>query len=306
MRIVCWLVFFPIGLGLLSTGCRRDPEPHNTDMGYQKSIEDWRAERLEGLKKPMSWLRLAGLFWLKKGENRIGSNPAGEIVLPERAPAQIGTISVGEEINRLAVEPGVEASKDGQAVTDLVLIDDGEGERKADEIRVGDFVFKLIVRNGRLAVRLWDDKAESLTEFQGLSYYPIDKRLRVFGEFVAYDKPRKLMLTTVIDTKVEATIPGDVVFQIDGTQYKLLPIAEAGAEAFFFVFGDETNGNGTYGGGRFLYAKWPKDSGKVEIDFNKAYNPPCAFSRFATCPVPRKENRLPIPIEAGEKAYPKH
>jgi uncharacterized protein (DUF1684 family) len=187
-----------------------------------------------------------------------------------------------------------------------VLIDDGEGERKADEIRVGDFTFKLIVRDGRLAVRLWDDKAESLTGFRGLSYYPIDQRFRVFGEFLAYDKPRKLMLTTVIDTKVEATIPGEVVFEIDGTQHKLLPIAETGAEEFFFVFGDETNGNETYGGGRFVYAKWPKDSGQVEIDFNKAYNPPCSFTRFATCPVPRKENRLPIPILAGEKTYSKH
>ncbi len=275
------------------------------EEGYLRVLERFRAERLERLKAAEGWLRLAGRFWLATGENRIGSDPAFEIVLPARAPRRVGTLRVTGEKLLLAIEPGVDATFRGEPVGEMVLLSDGEGKRAPDKIHVGDFTFWVIERSGRLALRLFDQQADTLKGFRGLDHFPTDPRYRVTARFVPYGQPRVIPFTTVIQTTVDASIPGEVHFELDGQALSLLPIAEPGEEEFFFVFADKTSGNETYGGGRFLYAGPPGPDGRFELDFNKATNPPCAFTRFATCPIPRRENRLAVEVRAGEKRYAK-
>ncbi len=302
-------VFVALLLPLLAglPGCRRPPEPYCcTCIGYEKDVRAWRVKRLDRLKAKEGWLRLAGLFWLKPGENRIGSGPDCQIVLPARAPAYVGIIGLTGSKVSLKVAKGVEVTHAGKPVEQMLLESDVNGRREPDKVKLGNFTFFVIERGDRLALRLFDTRAKALLEFHGLDYFPIDQRFRVTGRFVPYQKPRTLAVTTVIQTTEEASVPGEVIFDLEGREYKLLPMAEPGDKQFFFVFADKTNGHETYGGGRFLVADRPAPgSNLVHLDFNKAYNPPCAFTHFATCPIPRRENRLPLKIAAGEKRYRK-
>jgi uncharacterized protein (DUF1684 family) len=180
-------------------------------------------------------------------------------------------------------------------------VSDGEGPRKPDRVRIGDFTLLVIERGGRLALRLYDRLAPTFTGFRGLEHFPLSPRHRICARFSPYPEPRTIAVGTAIGTSEQATIPGEVAFELDGAVRTLLPIAEE--DGLFFVFADATNGVTSYGGGRFLMAGPPDASGQVELDFNKAQNPPCAFTPYATCPRPPRENRLPIAIEAGEIAY---
>lgn len=269
---------------------------------YEEEIRAWHSERIKKLSSPNGWLTLAGLFWLKEGENSVGSDPAGDVVFPEKAPKRLGTITVkGEEV-RLKIAPGVEAACGGKPVDEMIMRSDADPAVEPDRVNVGPLTFLIIKRGGRLAVRLYDEEAGALLGFKGIKTFPIDKKWRITGSFEPYAKPMTVPVSTVIHTVDEATVPGVVFFKHKGKKCRLIPMQEPGDEELFFVFADKTNGAETYGGGRFLDAPLPGD-GKVVLDFNKAYNPPCSFTPHATCPVPWPENRLPFRVEAGEMKY---
>ena len=254
---------------------------------YTTEIADWRRNREENLKRDGGWLTVAGLFWLHEGSNTFGRDAGNEIVLPD-GPARAGTFEL----------------KSGKVT---VRLDGGERELRADSTdaaKVGRLSLFVIKRSEKYAIRLKDPDSEYRRKFHGIEYYPAKEEYRVAAKWVAAEE--KIPILNILGQTEPMVSPGYAVFQLHGKEYRLRPVLEtADAKELFYIFRDQTAGKETYGAGRFFYSAMPKD-GKVELDFNKAYNPPCAFTPFATCPLPPAENKLPLRIEAGEKKYGDH
>jgi uncharacterized protein len=274
----------------------------NEGSRYRAEIEKWRADRVARLTADDGWLTVVGLSWLEEGDNPIGSAPSGRIVLPAgSAPARLGTVHLAKGKATLAVAPGGDVTHEGKSVKTIELASDADGEPTV--LRHGTLTFYLIRRGERLGMRVKDSAAAARKSFHGIDGYPIDPAWRLPARFVAYRPKKSIPIPNVLGSVTQEPSPGAVVFSIGGKEYSLDAVEEAGEEDLFLIFGDRTNGTGTYGAGRFLYAPKPDAAGKTVVDFNKAYNPPCAFTAFATCPLPPPQNRLPIPIAAGEKRY---
>jgi uncharacterized protein len=251
---------------------------------YPSEIAAWRRAREAALKADAGWLTLAGLFWLHDGANRFGRDASNAIVLSD-GPALAGSFQLqnGE----------VTVTMDG--ATRKVAHDSG------DSIHVGRLSLQLIRRGGKYAIRLRDPDSEYRRNFHGIESYPVDEAWRITARFVP--EPRKIPILNIIGQTEDDDCPGYAVFQIHGREYRLYPIfEEPGAKELFYIFRDLTSGKETYGAGRFFYSALP-ENGRVVLDFNKAYNPPCAFTPYATCPLPPKENRLDVKVDAGEKKY---
>lgn len=264
-----------------------DPAVHRAE------VEAWRAGRYEALRRDQGWLTLCGLAWLKPGVNRVGSDPASDAVLPG-GPAQVGTVTVSPD--------GVRATgswlHDGRPVEGLRLVDDRDGQQTLLEL--GSLRLCLIERGGRLALRTWDLEAAARRDFVGVDHWPVDPAWRL--EAVFEPTPgRTLAVPDVLGMAEHQESPGDVVFEVAVVTHRLQALSGGPTGELWIVFGDATNGQETYGGGRFLYTAPPSDDGKVVIDFNRSYNPPCVFSPYATCPLPWPANVLPARIEAGER-----
>lgn len=271
------------------------------DAPYAKEIEAWRAGRLARLTADDGWLSVVGLFWLEEGENPVGSAPTSSVVLPDgKAPASLGTIVVSGKTFSFRAKPGVEIAADGKAVETTALRSDADGEPTV--LSAGPLRFYVIERDGRFAVRVKDSTSQARKAFRGLGYFPIDPAWRIEARFEPYDPPRTISVPNVLGHENAETSPGALVFVHGGKTYRLDPVLEQGETDYFVIFGDRTNGGDTYGAGRFLYVPLPV-GGKTVVDFNKAYNPPCVFTEYATCPLPPPQNKLPIRIEAGEKEY---
>lgn len=267
---------------------------------YTKQIETWRAQRVERLKSPNGWLSLIGLHWLKDGSNTVGSAKGNDVVLA-KGPARLGTIALKDGKATIELDPKAEATIDGKKSKSATLLDDSH--ENPTTIAFGTASFYLIDRNGKKGLRVKDSEAETRKHFLGIDNYAIDPSWRIEARWEPYQPPRTLEIPTVLGTVDKMPVPGKAVFERDGKKYELLPVLEEkDAKELFFIFADRTSGKETYGAGRFLYADMPKD-GKVVIDFNKAYNPPCAFTPHATCPLAPPENRLDLTITAGEKKY---
>jgi uncharacterized protein (DUF1684 family) len=191
----------------------------------------------------------------------------------------------------------------GKPAKDSELHTDAQGNNP-DKLHMGSLTMTIISRGDKLGVRVKDKESKARKEFKGLSYYPIDPKLRIVADFIPYTPPKQSPIPTVLGTTVQEPSPGRAEFMLDGKKLSLEPVIE-NADTLFFIFKDSTAGHETYGAGRFLYTDNPHD-GKVVIDFNKAENPPCAFTPYATCPLPPPQNRLAIPIRAGEKKYGNH
>jgi uncharacterized protein (DUF1684 family) len=281
----------------LVAACGR-AEPDADPAAYDQEVLDWRAGRLERLLAPTGFLNQIGLHWLEPGVYVIGSDPASDIVVPATAAARIAEIDVGDENVRMVVEEGVEVLVDGQPVADLLLQPDTTG--KAVMVSHGSLAWMLIERGGKLAIRVRDYEHPFVDEFGPLPYYDIDPALRVMAKLELYAEPRTISVDTVIEGFQQYPVaPGVAYFELNGQQFDLEPTVSG--DKLFFVFGDETNRDETYGAGRFVYADAPGEDGVLILDFNKSYSPPCAFNDFSTCPIASPRNRLPIPIEAGEK-----
>jgi len=255
-------------------------------LPHTAEIEAWRQRRAASLTSDAGWLTVTGLFWLKEGPNRFGSDASNEIVLPATAPAHAGIFEFHS----------------GK----VLLTMDGRTHPMAsdEQVTIGPLTMFVIERGGRYAIRLRDKKSQYRRDFSGLHYFPIRESYRVTAKWVA--ELRKIPVTNVLGMTEPMESPGYAVFQVGGQECKLYPvIEEPDAKELFYIFRDQTSAHETYGAGRFLYSEMPKD-GSVVLDFNKAYNPPCAFTPYATCPLPPKENRLSVRIEAGELKYGDH
>jgi uncharacterized protein (DUF1684 family) len=272
---------------------------------HRAEWEQWRARRLESLRREDGWLSLIGLVWLEEGENSVGSAPGSRILLPAgKAPARMGSILLEKGAVSMRAEPGSGLTADGKPVTAMPLATDAGGG-PATVLKRGSVSFYVIARGSRLGVRVKDSEAETRRAFHGIEPFPYDERFRVEARFEPYVPPRDIAVPNVLGTVETQPSPGAMVFELEGKTYRLDPVLETGESDLFVIFGDRTNGHETYGGGRFLYAK-PAVGGKTILDFNRVYNPPCVFTPYATCPLPPKQNKLPIRIEAGEKTYGEH
>lgn len=268
---------------------------------YTASLQKVRAERLEALKAPAGWLSLIGLEWLQPGANRIGSAADNDIVL-KAGPAHLGTITLDADgAATIELAPHSGALVDGREVQRASLVDDGGSGGKATEVRFGSANFFVISRDGRKALRVKDENAETRTHFVGLDYFPIDPGWRVVADWVPFDPAHEIEIGSVLGTVDKEKVPGKAVFVRDGHTYELYPIQEE-PDSLFFVFADRTSGKETYGAARFLDTPLAKN-GKLVLDFNEARNPPCAFTPYATCPLAPPENRLDVRVTAGEQKY---
>ncbi len=267
---------------------------------YAATIESWRQERRERLEHPDGWLTLVGLFWLPEGASTCGSDPGNALVFPAGAPARLGQFERQGSSVWFSAVPGTGATVAGETVTRAALKADTEGQPTV--VTVGTFSFHLIERGGRFAVRLKDSASEVLRGFKGLEYFPIDASFRVEARFVPYDPPKPVRIPTILGTVEEQASPGALEFRLAGQDYRLDALPGGDGE-LFLVFADATSGKETYGGGRFIYTPAPDATHRVTLDFNQAFNPPCVFSPYATCPLPPPQNRLTLAVRAGEKNY---
>ena len=274
---------------------------------YRASIEAWRAEREATIMGDEGWLSVAGLFWLKEGANRFGAGADNEIVLPlESGAPRAGVFVLDNGKITLQVAEGAVVSLADKPIRTLEVKTDAAGA--PDVLRIGGLSLTVIKRGKRYGVRLKDKLSRNRKEFTGLKWYPVNESFRVAARFIPYDQSKEIDIVNVIGDVEKSKSPGVLSFTLQGRQYRLEPILDEGK--LFIIFKDLTSGKTTYPAGRFLYAEAPKDDSKqgpkdsvVILDFNQAINPPCAFTDFATCPLPPRQNRLKTAIEAGEKKY---
>jgi uncharacterized protein (DUF1684 family) len=266
---------------------------------YIVGIEKWRSAHQTELLADGGWLTVAGLFWLKEGVNTVGAGNAYDVQLTDNfKQGKFGEIVFSGGKATLTAAPGVEAKSDGKSITTVDLTSD----EKTNKIEIGSQTFYMIKREDRFGIRLKDAKNPARTNFTGLKWFPIDPKLKVIAELEPYSEPQDVKVPNVLGGTFPYKSPGILKFNLGGTEYRLQPVIEG--DHLFIIFRDLTSKTSTYGAGRFLYADAPKD-GKVVLDFNKAENPPCAFTAFATCPLPPQQNRLDVEIKAGEKRYHK-
>ena len=286
---------FLLGLAVVTACAAATP-----DEDYAAAIQDARAKRVGRLTAADGWLTLIGLHFLQAGANTVGSARDNQIVLA-RGPEHFGNVSLRDDGKvRFTASPDSGALVDGRAAAGTELKPAGDG--KPTLVTAGTVSFFVIERGGRMALRVKDSAADRRTAFLGIDYFPIDPSWRIEAQWVPFDPPRDVPITNMIGNTSSEKVPGKAVFHRDGKTYELLPIIEGPGEPLFFVISDATTGQETYLAARFLYADLPKD-GKVILDFNRAVNPPCAFTPFATCPLPPRENQLALAVTAGEKKY---
>jgi uncharacterized protein (DUF1684 family) len=242
--------------------------------GGVSGYPEWRANYEASLKAPDGWLSVAGLFWLHEGAN---------------------TVELSHQKIALTLASGKVTHEKRQLKSDAT--------DHPDVLKFGDISLTVIERGGKFGVRLRDPNAETRRDFTGCKWFPASDAWRIHAKWIPYPKPKTIAITNILGMTDQEPSPGYAEFTLQGKKMTLEPVLEDGE--LFFMFKDATSAKTTYGAGRFLYAALPKGDA-VELDFNKAHNPPCAFTAFATCPLPPKQNILPAAIEAGEKSYGKH
>ncbi len=268
-----------------------------SDEAHRAAVEAWRRQRYAALRRETGWLTLAGLAWLQPGVNQVGAGADMDVALPG-GPRRAGTVTVGDA--GLIADGAFTLA--GAPADGLPIKSDRDGEPTMLEL--GPLRLCVIERGGRLAIRTWDTDAWRRRDFDGIDHWPVAPAWRLKARFEP-TPGRMLRVPDVLGTIDEQASPGDVLFERNGKTHRLQGLSGGDRGELWVVFGDATNGSETYGGGRFLYTGVPDADGAVELDFNRAYNPPCVFSPYATCPLPWPENRMPIRIEAGERAYPR-
>lgn len=272
---------------------------------HRRDIDAWQARRIESLKREDSWLTLVGLYWLEPGKNTVGSDPKSRVVLPAgKAPLHLATIVLGPEGAKLVAARGEKPEHEGRPVTELPLATDNPGP--ATVVKKGPLRFYLIDRGGRIGVRVKDSESAARKAFHGIDRFPTDSRWRIEARVERHDPPKEISVPNVLGKTTGERSPASLVFETGGKTCRLDVVNEQGTDDWFIIFGDQTNGKETYGGGRFLYVTPPPPGEPAVVDFNKAYNPPCVFSPYATCPLPPPQNRLAVRIESGEKTYGEH
>ncbi|GAB4183567.1 MAG: DUF1684 domain-containing protein [Calditrichia bacterium] len=271
------------------------------DQAYQAEIDQWHQQRIENLKKPEGWFSLAGLFWLKEGDNTFGSSEDNELIFPETFPAKTGVFHLENNQVTVSINNGMGVLIDGKPMLKATLKHDQE--ENTTRMTWKSYIWYVIKRGDRFGIRLKDTLNPARLQFNGIERFPVNEKYRISAKFIPYDPPREIVIPTIIGTDDIEESPGALEFELDGKKLTLDPIGKPGDKSWFIVFGDATNGKETYGAGRFLVIPAPDSTGTVILDFNRAYNPPCAFTPYATCPLPPEQNFLPVAIKAGEKNY---
>lgn len=289
-------------LGLLFASAAFAAPP---DAAYQAEIEAFHRQRDASLRNEGGWLTLVGLSWLSEGDNSVGSAPKSRVLLPKgKAPETLGDIRLEKGVATFTAAPGVAVTSDGKLVTTIVLKPDTA--RGTTRLVHGTLNFYVIKRGSKLGVRVRDRDAATLKNFRGVESFPTDTAWRLQARFEKYSPARKVEVPNVLGTPETQDSPGAVVFSKDGKIQRLDALFDGRGGELFLIFGDETNSKETYSGGRFLTTTPPAKDGTVVVDFNRAINPPCVFTPYATCPLPPKQNRLAMRVTAGEKTYGKH
>jgi uncharacterized protein (DUF1684 family) len=261
----------------------------------------WRASRDEEMRSPTSWLNIAGLFWLKEGENGFGTAESNPIILPRgSAPLFAGKYILKNDAVTVIAEKGVALKVEERIIDRQALKGDDTG--KPDVIVLNSLRMWVIKRFDRYAIRLRDLNHRPFLNYQSLEFFPPAEKFKLEAEFHPFPEPRKMEVETVLGENTAMDSPGYVIFRIDGDEYRLDAFS-GGPKKLFFIFGDATNGEETYEASRFMEADI-LDNSKVDLNFNRAYNPPCAYTPYATCPLPPPQNQLNSAIRAGEKKYP--
>ncbi len=271
-------------------------------------INQWRAQRLASLTSENGWPTLAGLYWLQQGDNsfsRTRSNQlsGNQLILDHPAIGnRLGVFSLHNDKVSFKADAGAKVTHEDQAVTTLDLVTDADGEPTT--LATGSLRIFAIQRAGNIGLRVRDVASPARTAFKGLQYFPVSMDWVIDARFEAYKPHRRMAIVNIVGMTEQLASPGALLFNRNGKQFRLETLLESPTDTELFVmFADQTSGRATYGAGRYLYVPLPV-AGHATLDFNRAYNPPCAFTEFATCPLPPRQNRLQLAVTAGEKKYP--
>lgn len=276
-------------------GAPADEPKGSPDASYQKSFEQWKAELSDDRKK--NWLSLAGLLWLKPGDNRFGADPGNAIVFP-KGPGHAGVLTLQGKDVTVKFSPEAHALIDGKPATEAKL--DPDTVEKTTVVEMGDLRWHVIVRGERVGIRIKDLKSEAAMSYHGPVFYPLDPAYRVIATWIPSDGKKTVDVPDVLGDVTPTPIAGTAVFKLNGQEYRLTDLGGSADKGLFFVFNDLTSKTDTYPGGRFITTD-PVVDGTVVIDFNRAHSPPCSVTAYATCPLAPKENRLAVAIPVGEK-----
>jgi uncharacterized protein (DUF1684 family) len=279
--------------------CTNDTqETKQTAEAYKEEIADWDAERIVKLKAEDGWVNLAGRYTLMKGKNTMGSDSTNDLVFPAgKAPAKLGYVMVSDSTVSFTAEPGVAVTAGGKPFTSGIIFDQKENDTM---LALGSLRWFIIKRSGKYILRLRDLEHENLPKLTHIDRYPADAKWIIEADFEPAPQNQNITMKNVVGSTTNMPFAGTATFERNGKEYKLRIAMDD--DEYFLVFADSTTGKETYRGGRFMHPDAPKN-GKMALDFNKAYNPPCAFTDFATCPLPSAENTLPFSVTAGEKTY---
>jgi uncharacterized protein (DUF1684 family) len=288
-------------LAALVAACAKPASTPESEAAVTTEVQAWRDKHETDYRR--DWVTIAGLHFLSEGRQTAGSAKTNDIVLPASAPATLGTFVVNGAAVRFEPSPGAAVDLAGARVTSPVVLKD-DSAAKADELVTGSVKIAVHVSGDRRSLRVWDPQGPLARGFKGFTWFPIQMDHRVTGRFIPDAAPRTLQVINTFNDLDTFTTQGVVEFTLNGQTLRLRPFTTR-PKRFYFVFKDASSGHETYGAARFLYADL-KDDGTVLLDFNQAYNPPCAFNPYTTCPIPLPENRLPIKVLAGERAYPEH
>jgi len=267
---------------------------------FSADTQKWREQHETEIKAEDGWLTVSGLFWLKEGTTTIGTGEKSNIVLPARsAPVTVGSLELKNGVVRLRVSDGVVVQVNDKPVQEYVMT--FETDKPPDQFKVGSLKLGVIKRGNRYGLRVRDKNSPARLRFKGLKWFPARENYRIIATFTAYDEPKEIRIMNVLGDELKLKTPGLLTFTLNGQKFELRPVIED-EKKLFIIFRDLTAGKTTYPAGRFLYADLPKD-GKVVLDFNRAENPPCAFTEFATCPLPPRQNFMNTAINAGEMRF---
>jgi uncharacterized protein (DUF1684 family) len=277
---------------IAAMACRQESKPTFDRAAYERDIAQYRKTRVERLTRPDGWLSVVALLPLQEGKNKVA--------IPSRPPkdAQI-TLQQG----RVTLDPDSSFTIDNKPVTAPVELHNDTEDAGYTIVHYGPISFFIHKVGDHFGVRVKDPDSERRKNFKGIDTFPTDPKYRVEARFEPYNPPKHIPMPNVSGITTDEISPGALVFMLDGKEFRIDPILEQGTKDYFIIIKDATSGRETYGAARYLYASPPDAGGKTIVDFNKAYNPPCAFTPYATCPLPPPQNRLLIPIEAGEKKY---
>jgi uncharacterized protein (DUF1684 family) len=276
-----------------------------TQENYKKEIDIWHKKRETNLKKENGWLTVSGLFWLEEGENTIGSSKENKIVFSAgKADANVGKIVLNNDDVSMTINAGIIVKRNDTLFSNGVIFNKNTAEQSII-LAHKNLRWFIIKRGARIGVRLRDLESDARKNFTHIDRFPVDEKWKISATYEAPTDKKTIPIHDVIGNTTETEFGGTLKFEFNGKTYSLDATLE-GEDDLFIVFGDYTNGVKTYGAGRFLYAKKPKEGNVVILDFNKAYNPPCAFTDFATCPLPPDQNKLPFEVLAGELKYGNH